>query len=107
MAKVYVTVGYADTVETVPGVWTDEITERNYYGDILRAFINYKSSDKVNDDVGISNEISIVADLFAYEKFHLMRYAKIGEVKWKITNVEVMYPRLKLTLGGVYNDDET
>lgn len=106
MAKVYVTVGFAETVETCPGVWADIITERGYYGEILRSFINYQSSDKINDDVSISNDVSIVADVFANKKFHLMRYAKIYDVKWKITGVEVIYPRLKLSLGGVYNENE-
>ena len=99
------TIGYAETVETVPGVWTDNIMERNYYGDLTRRSWSYVSSDKVNDDISVSNELDIIADPFAYKNFHLMRYAVIGEQKWKISNVEVMYPRLKLNFGGVYNDE--
>lgn len=104
MAKVYITIGYAETLESRPGIWEEVITEHDYYGDMIKSFIKYTSSDKVNDDVGIYNDISIIADTYAFKKMHLMKYAKIGEIKWKISNVEIAYPRLKITLGGVYND---
>ena len=31
MAKYYGKIGYAETVETAPGVWKEQITERNYF----------------------------------------------------------------------------
>lgn len=104
MAKFYGPVGYAESVETKPGVWTDQITERYYSGDLLRNTSKWlPSSDSVNDELNINNQISIVADPFAYQKFHLMKYVEFMGTKWKIANVEVQYPRLILTVGGVYN----
>lgn len=103
MAKFYGTIGYAKTVETMPGVWTEQIAERNYYGDVIRNSRRLQSSDKVNDDINISNQISIVADPYAINNFHSMRYAEFMGAKWKISDVEVQYPRLLLTLGGLYN----
>lgn len=103
MAKFYGTIGYAKTVETMPGVWTEQITERNYYGDVIRNSRRLQSSDKVNDDININNQISIVADPYAINNFHSMRYAEFMGAKWKISDVEVQYPRLLLTLGGLYN----
>lgn len=103
MAKFYGTIGYAKTVETMPGVWTEQITERDYYGDVIRNSRRLQSSDKVNDDISISNQISIVADPYAINNFHSMRYAEFMGAKWKISDVEVQYPRLLLTLGGLYN----
>ena len=103
MAKFYGAIGYAKTVETMPGVWTEQITERDYYGDVIRNSRRLQSSDKVNDDINISNQISIVADPYAINNFHSMRYAKFMGAKWKISDVEVQYPRLLLTLGGLYN----
>ena len=103
MAKFYGAIGYAKTVETMPGVWTEQITERNYYGDVIRNSRRLQSSDKVNDDINISNQISIVADPYAINNFHSMRYAEFMGAKWKISDVEVQYPRLLLTLGGLYN----
>lgn len=103
MAKFYGAIGYVEFAETVPGVYDEVVTERNYYGDILSNNRRLESSGQVNDNITISNRISIIADPFAYEKFHAMRYAIYLGTKWKITNVEVQYPRLILTLGGVYN----
>lgn len=105
MAKFYGSVGYAVTEETKPGVWKEQIIERQYYGDITRNTRELRSSDQLNDDVNIANEISIVADPFAYENFHAMRYVTFMGAKWKISKVEVQYPRLILTVGGVYNGE--
>lgn len=106
MAKWYGNIGFTETVETVPGVWEDKITVRPYYGDLIRNTRRLQTSDKVNDDITITNELSIVADPFALNNFHSMRYAEYMDSKWKITNVEVQYPRLILSLGGVWNGDE-
>lgn len=103
MAKFYGKIGYAEMVETTPGVHKERITEREYFGDLTRNIRRLQSGDKVNDDVNVSNEISIVADPFANQNFHSMRYVEFMGAKWKITNVEVQHPRLILTIGGVYN----
>lgn len=103
MAKFYGPIGYAESVETKPGVWEDQIIERYYRGDLIRNNHRLQSTDQVNDDISISNEISIVADPFANGNFHKMRYIGFLGAKWKISNVDVQYPRLILTLGGVYN----
>ena len=103
MAKFYGKIGYAETVETSPGVWTDQITERNYFGELVRNLRKFQTSDKLNDDINVANEISIVADQFANSNFHKMVYVEYMGAKWKVANVEVQYPRLILTVGGVYN----
>lgn len=103
MAKYYGKIGYAETVETAPGVWKEQVTERNYFGDLTRITRRLQSSDKVNDDINISNELSIVADPYAMNNFHSMRYAEFMGTRWKVSAVEVQYPRLILSLGGLYN----
>lgn len=103
MSKFYGKIGFADQVETRPGIWTDGITERDYFGDLIRNTRRLQSSDKLNDDVVVSNEISIVADPYANQNFHAIRYVTFMGSKWKVTSVDVQYPRLVLTLGGVYN----
>lgn len=104
MAKFYGKVGYIKSIEDVPGVWIDKVTEKNYYGDITRNFSQFQNSGNVNDNITISNSISIVADPYANENFQYIRYIAWNNVKWKVENVEVQYPRLLLTLGGLYND---
>lgn len=106
MAKWFGKIGYAETVETAPGVWKEQITVRDYYGDLTRNTRRLQSADKVNDDLNISNELSIVSDPYAIKNFHSMRYAEFMGAKWKISDVEVLYPRLKLTLGGLYNGEQ-
>ena len=104
MAKFYGPIGYAESVETKPGVWMDRITERNYSGDALRDGSNWSTtSDSTNDDLNINNQISIIADPFAYQNYHSMKYVEFMGVKWKIKSIEVKYPRLILSIGGVYN----
>lgn len=104
MAKFFGKVCYAVTQETKPGVWKEVITEREYYGDLTRNNRRLESAGQVNDNIGISNEISIVADPFAFENFHAMRYVEFMGAKWKISSVEVQYPRLILSIGGLYNN---
>lgn len=103
MAKFYGVIGYGEDVETSPGVYTQEITERYYSGELIRNTRRIQSGEQLNDNINIANEISIVADPFAYDNFHTMLYVEFMGTKWKITNVEVQYPRLILSVGGVYN----
>ena len=103
MAKFYGVIGYAEQIESAPGVWKEHIIERRYYGDLTRNTRNLQSADQLNDNINVANEISIVADPYACQHFHSMRYVKFMGAKWKISRVEVMYPRLLLTVGGVYN----
>lgn len=98
------TIGYAESVEVRPGVWDEQWTERPYYGDLIRNARRLQSADyKTNDDVVVSNTLSIVADPYAMNHFHSMRYAELYGAKWKVDFVDVQPPRLLLTLGGVYN----
>ena len=103
MAKFYGNIGFAETVETEPGVWVEETTVRPYYGDLVRNTRRLENSGGVNDNVNISNDISIIADPYANHNFHSIRYIEFMGVKWKVSNIEVRYPRLILTIGGVYN----
>lgn len=103
MAKFHGAIGYVESVEKSPGVYEDEIKERTYSGDLLQSHRSLQSSENLNDDINVTNRISIVADPFAYKNFRLMKYVEFMGAKWKITNVEVSRPRLILTVGGVYN----
>lgn len=102
--KWYGSIGFAEVKETSPGVWTPQITERNYRGDLVRNTRRLQSTDQVNDDININNQISIVADPYANMNFHTIKYATFMGTKWKVSDVEVQYPRLILSLGGVYNE---
>lgn len=107
MAKFYGAIGYVTTVETRPGVWEEQVTERNYSGDLLQNRHMVQNADQLNDNINIANEISIVADPYANGNFYAMRYVVFMGAKWKIANVRVAYPRLILTIGGIYNAPQT
>lgn len=103
MTKWYGLIGYAETVEIEPGIYEEQITERSYYGDLVRNTRKLQNSGSVNDDINISNQISIVADPYARDHFYSMRYIEFCGAKWKVSDIEVQYPRLILTIGGLYN----
>ena len=104
MGKWYGAIGYSMTIETTPGVWSNIDVTRNYFGDVIRNTNRWSSnSDSTNDDLNINNQISIVADPYAHQNFHYMKFIEFMGTRWKISNIEVKYPRLILTLGGVYN----
>lgn len=103
MAKFYGMIGYVVTKETEPGIYEEVVVENAYYGDVLKDSRRLQERAKVNDDITISNRISIIADPFANNHFHSMRYVEMMGTKWKITDVEVAFPRLILSIGGVYN----
>ena len=108
MAKYYGKIGFATTVEDPEGsgIWKNKITPRSYKMDVLNNVRRLEATESVNDDINISNRISIVADPYAKLNFHSIRYAEYLGSKWKVSSVEVAYPRLTLNLGGLYNEQE-
>lgn len=103
MARFFGAIGYVLQEETSPDVITEKPVERFYKGDLERNTRKLEKSDELNDNVDISNQVSILADPYALNHMFAMRYVKWMGAVWKITSVEVKQPRLILTLGGVYN----
>lgn len=107
MEKFYGPIGYAELVETEPDIWEEKITERNYRGDWLRNLGKVQPSGDVNDNINLANKLSIVSDPYSTEHFLNLRYVAFMGAKWKITDAEVKYPRIILTIGGLYNGNQT
>ena len=107
MAKFHGIIGYAISTEITPGVWTDVITSREYFGDVLRETKEWREANQVNDNLTIGNRISVVGDDFAYSNFSAMRFIVWAGVYWKVSSIEIQRPRLILSLGGVYNGPKT
>lgn len=104
MARWFGKVGYSETVETAPGVHTPKITEREYFGDVIRNNTRWSlNSESTNDNLTVNCQISIVADPFAINKFHAIKWIEFMGTKWKVTSVEPQSPRLLLGLGGEWN----
>lgn len=103
MAKWSGVIGFAEQVETRPGVYEEVIKERSYKGDLLQTSIRNQTTDQVLKHLAITNRISIVADLHASQNLPMMRYATYMGARWEIANFEGVPPRIILSLGGVYN----
>lgn len=102
MAKYCGVIGYAVSSGT-DGIWTETMVERKYCGDVVKNNRRIMAPDKVNSDVTVTNQISIVSDPYALQNVNAIRYATYMGAKWTVADVEVQYPRLILSLGGIYN----
>lgn len=109
MAKWFGKVLYSniEEVETAPGVWKETPVVIEYYGDMVRNHKRYETAQQLNDNITLQNEISIVADPYALQNFQYIRAVEISGTFWKVTAVDVQYPRLSLSIGGVYNGEST
>ena len=108
MSKWYGMIGFSETVESEPGVWESVITEKPYYGDVIsNRWRRQTSSSGSNDDINITNSISILADPYAVDNCSKMTYVEFMGTKWKVSSVDVQYPRLILSIGGVWNGEST
>lgn len=103
MAKFYGLVGFVRTEETSPGIWEPIEDPRPYKGDLLRNQRRWEKGTSINDNLNISNEISIIGDDFIRENLGAIAWVEVMGCKWQVTSVSIDYPRLTLSLGGVYN----
>lgn len=99
-------VGYVERQETAPGVWEDVVTERKYYGDVTKNRSAWQQSGTLNDDINVTSDISILADAYAYQHFSYIRFVEFMGAKWKVTSIVPERPRITLTLGGLYNEQD-
>lgn len=103
MPKYHGMIGFAETVMTNPDVYVEQIQEYEYCGDLIRNTKRTDGDSMVNQGITIGNDISIVADPYAQENFHKMRYITFMGTRWAINSIEVKHPRLIISTGGVWN----
>ena len=66
-------IGFTYSGEIEPGLWVEnEIVERQYFGDIISNRWKRENSGGVNENINISNQISIVADPYARDHVSAM-----------------------------------
>lgn len=106
MPKFYGMIGYARPRITAPGVASySDVEERPYYGDFTKHTVKSEASSEVlNDNIVMQDDISIMADEYAYTHISKMKYVVLNGVKWKIRSVSISRPRITISLGGVYNE---
>lgn len=97
-------IGFSYTGEVEPGIWVEnEIIERQYFGDVTSNRWKREKSGEVNKNINLSNQISILADPYARDHVSSMTWIEFSNEKWEVSDVEVQYPRLILSIGGVWN----
>lgn len=105
MAKFYGAVGFTETVEEPEGsdIWVQKETVQYYAGDLVRNQRRWNNGESVNSNVEITNEVSLLMDDFLQDKLGFVKWVECMNAKWKVQSVSLEYPRVRLTLGGVYN----
>lgn len=92
--------------EVKPGVWRPRIVERKYVGEVLRNSRSFQQTqDSQTDEFNVNNRITILADLYARQNWSSIKYVEWNDVKWRVRNVEINYPRIILEIGGFYNGE--
>ena len=90
--------------ENGSGIFSATITEKAYYGDMSYNKVSVQNGLGINGTLQMNSVISIICDPFAHKNFERIVYATLYEKKWSVTSIEFEDKRLKLTLGGVYNE---
>lgn len=108
MPKKAIKVGFGVSKERMEdgkgtGVWDNTVIEKTYYPEVLKEYATRPMSSQVVPDLHLSNRFSIIADPYARQNYGSALYVLYRGVRWSIDSIEVAYPRLILSIGGVYN----
>lgn len=94
---------YFEDVEVREDVYGPMIVEKEYTGDVKKDRRSFQDSGNKNPSFTVNNQISILANLYAINNWTSIKYVEWKGTKFEVTSVEVGYPRLTLTIGGVWN----
>lgn len=95
--------GFREPTEISPGIIDDVITELRVRGDLLSDNYRTSSSDQTERDFTIRKRISIIMSPYIQEHYSSISHISCMNALWKVTSVDVQYPRIILETGGVYN----
>lgn len=97
-----------DDVETEHGVYEPIVVVKAIKGSVVINHYQHQNSDKSTiDNVRITNQLSIVANQFLNEHISNLMYIEFQGVKWKVESFDIRPPRVVVSLGGVYNEQQT
>lgn len=108
MAKYYGKIGFASCEETPTGsgIWVDDITTRQYRGDILNTSYRWQQGQEINSNATVSQRISIISDSYVLNNIPSIKYIEFLGALWCVASIEIQRPRIILTLGGIYNGEQ-
>lgn len=105
MTRFHGLVGFVSQGEVSPGVWeANIITKRYYYGNMIRdSYSIVPTSDSTNDNLKLSNQLSVVADSYMLSHLPDIKFVMVKGVSWRVSSIEVDHRRVIMRLGEVYN----
>jgi len=107
MGKFFGKVGLVIMERTAPGVYMPNTVTKPCYGEVLNVTKRWQgAAEQVNDNLNIDSRISILSNKFLTENLSHIRFVEWMGALWKVTSVELSYPRIILSIGGVYNDND-
>lgn len=104
MARYHGNVGFLiceDDQET--GIAEEKAVEKPFFGTVLEHTRRWEDSGSLNDDLKVTNQISVTATDFAFRHASAIAYATFMGQRWKVTSVRIKHPNIILTLGGIWN----
>ena len=104
--KFYGNIGFSVTEDQGDGVWKEKIKEKKYAGDVLQLQRNRDSGEHINDGLRMNCRISVLMDPWFQDHFSQVRYVEYMNSKWIAESLDPQYPRVNITLGGLYHGDE-
>lgn len=105
MAKYSGRIGFTKTEKIKPGVFVPKTTYVKYRGEVERKVIKSElQTSQLNNEFNVSNVINIIGNEYAFENFQHISCVEYLGAFWRVISVEVIHPRLKLTIGGVFNE---
>ena len=103
--KWYGQIGFYSNEMIKPGVYEDQIVEREYYGDVLKNYKRDQSDSTINDEFTINNTIRVLSDPFLQEHYYSARYITFMGNKWKIKSIDFQWPAMTFEIGGLFNEE--
>lgn len=98
-------IGFAVMKNDGEGIYTEEIEEKVYYGDLLSSrWNNENNQNSTNTNIRLNNSISVICDKYLSENISVIRYITYKNSKWCITGIEIQPPRIIINIGGIYNE---
>lgn len=109
MSRVNITIGInpADPSEVRPGVFEYiPIEYTNVPASVLEANFNITDGQSVNQESNGVTRLSFIMSNDVNNRLGLLTYVTYLGVKYKVTNVRIVRPRVEVTLGEVFVANE-
>lgn len=98
-------IGFVKYVEKEKGIYSPQSIEKRYFGDKIKMNQKYESTSQLNDNIRLNTSISVIADKYLRDNIGVMKYVCLDGQRWTINTIDdTTYPRILLTLGGLYNE---